>query len=296
MSDFDTVLERLLTDSGFTGALAADPDRALAGYDLTADERDLLRSQVSSDPGGNSGVEQRTSKAGLFGLLAPLEGLGSGMTTEWHSGLSPVSSGASGFGAGEAHAGFDAVEGGHAGFGAADDVPAGFGMADDAQAGFGMADDGQAGFGPADGGDAAFGPADGATAGFGPGDGGQAGFGPGTGGDGDLAFGAGGSTHAEFAAAQPAQEVGHPDYHTRVDVDGDGHWDEHSYRFREDGGVDVVADMDHDGRVDFVGHDRDADGRIDDADYDHDSDGRFETHWVDNDGDGWMDVRTVDPH
>src|SRR5437764_561356 len=49
MSDFDTVLERLVTDPGFARALAADPDAALAGYRLDADEVALLRSQVSAD-------------------------------------------------------------------------------------------------------------------------------------------------------------------------------------------------------------------------------------------------------
>ena len=34
MSDFDDVLERLLTEPAFAAALADDPDLALAGYRL----------------------------------------------------------------------------------------------------------------------------------------------------------------------------------------------------------------------------------------------------------------------
>src|SRR5262249_54310504 len=74
MSDFDTVLERLLTDPGFTAALAADPASALRGYRLSTDELELLYAQVSTDVGGQRQVEQRTSKASLFGLLSPMVG------------------------------------------------------------------------------------------------------------------------------------------------------------------------------------------------------------------------------
>ena len=49
MSDFDAALERLLTDPSFAAQLAADPDRALAGYRLDAGESEVLRSQVDSD-------------------------------------------------------------------------------------------------------------------------------------------------------------------------------------------------------------------------------------------------------
>ena len=76
MSDFDTVLERLLSDAPFAAALAADPSAALAGYRLDADEAALLRSQVTGDAGGNSAVEERTSKSSTFGLLSPIMALG----------------------------------------------------------------------------------------------------------------------------------------------------------------------------------------------------------------------------
>jgi hypothetical protein len=78
MSDFDTVLERLVTDPGFARALAADPNAALAGYRLDADEVALLRSQVSAGDGGDRRVEERTSKASMVGLLGSLGGIGTG--------------------------------------------------------------------------------------------------------------------------------------------------------------------------------------------------------------------------
>lgn len=79
------------------------------------------------------------------------------------------------------------------------------------------------------------------------------------------------------------------DYHTRVDVDGDGRWDHHVDYERANGGVDITADMNHDGIVDFVGHDVDRDGRVDFADYDHDFDGVMDTRMYDDTGDGWLD-------
>ena len=39
MSDFDTVLERLVTDPSFKSALAADPTGTLAGYQLSEESR-----------------------------------------------------------------------------------------------------------------------------------------------------------------------------------------------------------------------------------------------------------------
>ena len=69
MSDFETLLERLLLDPAFKAALAADSERALVGYTLTDEERDLLMSELSSDAGRSSRMEERTSKAALFGLL-----------------------------------------------------------------------------------------------------------------------------------------------------------------------------------------------------------------------------------
>ena len=80
------------------------------------------------------------------------------------------------------------------------------------------------------------------------------------------------------------------DYQTRVDVDGDGDWDRHTLRAGPDGGVDILVDVDADGRPDFIGHDTDADGLVDV--------GRPTTRTgtassrrrsYDDDGDGWLD-------
>jgi hypothetical protein len=76
MAGIDDVLERLLTDAGFARLLAHDPRAALAGYELTEDDLALLSSQVSFDRGAASTVEERVSKAGIFGLLSSLGGLG----------------------------------------------------------------------------------------------------------------------------------------------------------------------------------------------------------------------------
>jgi hypothetical protein len=118
--------------------------------------------------------------------------------------------------------------------------------------------------------------------------------------------GSSGGDHREaIGAAAPDQTVGQAprgdsstlgsapvratDYHTRVDVDGDGTWDRHIDYERADGGVDITADMNNDGVVDFVGHDVDRDGRVDFVDYDHDFDGVMDTRMYDDTGDGWLD-------
>jgi hypothetical protein len=73
MSDFDAVLERLVTEPAFAAALAVDSASALAGYRLDAAETALLCSQVSGDAGGGrSAVEQRATKSSTFGLFAPV--------------------------------------------------------------------------------------------------------------------------------------------------------------------------------------------------------------------------------
>jgi len=67
----------MVTDPTFTRALAQDPANALAGYSLSDEDLSLLSTQVSFDRGAVSTVEERTSKAGLFGLLSTFaEGLG----------------------------------------------------------------------------------------------------------------------------------------------------------------------------------------------------------------------------
>jgi hypothetical protein len=80
-------------------------------------------------------------------------------------------------------------------------------------------------------------------------------------------------------------------YQTRVDANGDGRWDQFSTIDRGGQGVDLAVDRNHDGRIDWVGHDLDRDGLIDEASVDHDNDGTLETRWVDGNGDGWLDSR-----
>jgi hypothetical protein len=72
MSDFEEVLERLLSDPSFQSALATDPDTALAGYALNAEERELLGTQLTAGAGGDRLVETRTTKSGVAGLLGPV--------------------------------------------------------------------------------------------------------------------------------------------------------------------------------------------------------------------------------
>jgi hypothetical protein len=95
--------------------------------------------------------------------------------------------------------------------------------------------------------------------------------------------------HPVESMGQAPHRVEDMTYHTRVDADGDGHWD--SYKAYDDpnGGVDIEVDMNHDGKVDFVGHDDNRDGIIDSADFDNNFDGTFETRMYDDNGDGWMD-------
>jgi hypothetical protein len=253
MSDLDEVLERLLTDTAFQHALAADPDAALAGYHLDAPDRDLLRTQLVLGGGADRTVEERTSKAGLVGLLGPVAaafGVASG----------PVSTGTQSLGS----------------------APGG--------ATFGNAP----GLGGVNG-DASFGSAPGA------GVGGSQTFGDAVGGP-SQTFGSASPTQT-FGSAAPGQTFGSAvppatmgaapvpatDYHTHVDVNGDGVWDSYTAYERPDGGVDIHVDLDHDGVDDFVGHDVNRDGLVDYAEFDTDHDGVMDTRMTDDTGDGWMD-------
>ncbi|MEE6257166.1 hypothetical protein [Plantactinospora sonchi] len=335
MSDFDVVLERLLSDPMFAAALSAEPDAALAGYRLDADEVALLQLQFGTDPGGQHEVESRTNQSSLFGMFTPLVGFAGAVSVvdDLHAS-----------GPGRADPAPPEVPatvpvagtpvGGLAGLGdeigrsieSATDAaladPAG-GLAGavtgaaGAETGFGSA--GPAPVGSAD-------PASGtclgagqpsAVVGFGSAEPpAVAGFGvaepPAVVGFGVVeppaVVGSGGAeptAQAGFGSASPpdmpAPSVDAPavpeGYRTRVDVDGDGEWDRHSLRGRADGGVDILVDADRDGRTDFVGHDLDADGLVDISEYDRDRDGFFEDRMYDDDGDGWMDrvVRAEPP-
>ncbi len=264
MGDFDTVLERLLVDEPFRAALAANPDAALAGYRLTADEVDLLRSQVSSGTGADRGVETRNTKSSLFGLLGSLTGVMESAT----SGPSMVPPQPIGGGIGE----FGAA--GHGSLGLAD----GHGSL--------MAAGGQtteATFG---------GPSQ--TLGVADGGGGSQTFGSAVGGAFGAAPGAHGALMPSGDLMQPGDHVP-VGYHPHIDADGDGKWDQYTAVQHADGSVDIYVDRNHDGRIDFIGHDRNHDGRVESADYDENFNGTFETHMRDVNGDGWLDTRTVDP-
>jgi hypothetical protein len=275
MSDFDTVLERLVTDPAFKAALAADPAAALSGYQLDDDEVELLRSQVSADFGGERTVEIRTSKASMMGLLGSFGGIGM-------AGNAPAADPHGLIGRGVAHVpqehfgptvntGLSEVPQGQSGWIGPGDMPQGQaawigpGEAPQAESGWiGPGDvDGGGHFGPVeDGPDIAphFGQVEGAESGPPPG-----------------------------AGDEPA--VG---YHPHIDADGDGKWDQYTAVRHADGSVDVFEDRNHDGRIDFIGHDKNGDGLLESADYDKNFDGQTDYRLTDTNGDGWMDTRTVE--
>ncbi|MET7421770.1 Os1348 family NHLP clan protein [Dactylosporangium sp. NPDC005555] len=433
MSDFDDVLERLLTDPGFQDRLAADPAGALAGYRLTADELELLQAQVGGADAGQSRVEQRTSKASMFGLFSSIgsgigdvvhghggghggghgladsaQGSGAGQSAARglgaleqsggrHAAVEPGPGGPGGLaahlqdavdhgahasaGGAEAHAGpggayasaggvtaqaGDAQGGGYEGLSEAPDTTQGHGglaEASEAPRTYASADHGGLS-------EATDTPRTYASAGYGGGQDsaglaeapdpqdpqGGAGLaeatpygGHGAGGgltevhsssEGTVyrsstvytsssanlgeapADGAGQGRHgiaagldgiSEQHSADTGHEGGHragiggalrdgiPDgagqaptdgYHTRVDWDGDGRWDQHTYVNRADGGVDIVVDTDGDGRPEFVGHDTDRDGLINSSEIDTNHDGVMDQRYEDVNGDGWLDRRT----
>jgi hypothetical protein len=264
MSDFDAALERLLTDPSFAAALAADPGAALAGYRLDEAESVLLRSQVVGDTSGAAAtVETRTTKSSTFGLLSSL--------WEWTGPGSPSGPGSTaGTGATAGLAATRAAD-------ALDDLGAG---------GTGAMSGAREGLGDAPGGWGT-GAMSGAREGFGDAPAGV---------DGVSRLGdaprAGLGRPDEHGPAEQAEIAPPKGYRNRVDADGDGTWDKATYRGRTDGGVDILVDLNGDGRADFVGHDVDKDWVVDSADFDKNHDGVFEKRMYDDDGDGWLD-RTV---
>ncbi|HEX3731324.1 MAG TPA: hypothetical protein VHU91_00115 [Mycobacteriales bacterium] len=86
------------------------------------------------------------------------------------------------------------------------------------------------------------------------------------------------------------------EYHTHVDIDGDGHWDHVSYAENPDGSVTITGDANHDGQVDFRALDHNADGIIESATYDNNFDGTMDTGWTDSDGDGYLDAHSPIHH
>jgi hypothetical protein len=265
MSDFDNALERLLTDPGFAQALAADPAAALAGYQLSEDERAVLTTQVADATGGQHAVEARTNQSSFAGLLNPFQSGGGG------GGLMPDTVAPASDSAPAADRGFGAAPEPQTGFGAALPADRGFGAAPPTERGLGAAPDAQVGLGEAPAVRRALGeapPAGGAAA--------------------SMAESSDSPPQHGHGRGRPQPEL--PDgYRTRVDADGDGTWDEHRLLATPDGGVQIAVDLDQDGRVDFVGHDEDADGLVEWSAYDKDGDGKLETRMFDDNGDGWMD-------
>jgi|SRR4051812_3925279 hypothetical protein len=270
MSDFDTVLERLLNEPSFAAALAGDPDLALAGYRLDPDEVTLLRSQVAGDSGADvAKVETRTNKSSTFGLLAPFAALGGVVDSFGHSLADP----------------------GHvAGLGSVPGHSEGLGSAPGHTSGLGSAPGHTSGFGSAPGADwGAGGSAPGAQSALGDAPAAQQGLG-------DVPAHQGLGQSPQQALGEPSQahalgrEIAPPQgYHPRVDADGDGTWDKATYRGRPDGGADILVDLNHDGKADFIGHDVDGDHKVDYADYDTDHDGVMDKRMYDDDNDGWLD-------
>jgi hypothetical protein len=263
VTDFDVALERLVSEPEFREALAADPQRALAGYRLSPDELEVLTSQVDTGSGGGQRhVEQRTSKASLFGLLSPMSGMGGFLSDD-----SGASAGAS-FGTDtEPGAGFGTEPHSGASFGAEPHSGASFGAEPDSGASFGTDTESGASFGSDD-----YQPRHGT---------------PSVG----AAMGSAGDFMSEGGVQGPVLDNAGHEYHTRVDANGDGRWDQFTTIDRGNQGVDLAVDRNNDGRVDWVGHDLDRDGLIDEASVDHDYDGTLETRWVDQNGDGWLDTR-----
>jgi hypothetical protein len=272
MSDFDAVLERLLNEPSFAAALAADPDAALSGYRLDAEEVELLRSQAAPDSGGGlAAVETRTNKSSTFGLFSAFVDVGHTLAESTQDAAGPWSGSEGAAGVAAQHVA-EAVgtHGAGQGFG---DAPGG----------------GGGGWPPV--GDGGAGGAGLPPASSGLGDAPRSGLGEaprsGLGDPPRSGFAGPGRVIAEAAHLAPPEG-----YHPHIDANGDGHWDKATFTGTDGHGVEIRVDVNHDGHADFVGHDTNSDGLVDYADYDKDDNGVFEKRMYDDNGDGWLD-RTV---
>ncbi|PRY31467.1 hypothetical protein [Pseudosporangium ferrugineum] len=286
MSDFDAVLERLLTDPAFVASLARDPGAALAGYTLDEAEVGLLHQQVGADAGATlAAVEDRVSKSSTMGLFGSFGGFGrltedvaaqtgppmtAAVPADGAAGIGPDATGSSGLGEWSE---FGTAAGIVAN--AAVEHPAGAGAGDAPEA-WGAGGGGvraHSGLGSAPGEE---GPdLDGLSAVSGFGDAPRSGLGD--------------AGEAHSGQGQAEQLPAPKGYHNRVDADGDGRLDASTYRGHQGGGAEILVDLNDDGRTDFVGVDKDLDNRVDYADYDKDHDGTFEKRMYDDDGDGFLD-------
>ena len=248
MSDFDTVLERLLSDPSFASELSQDPDQALSGYRLGDDEKELLRSQVAADSHGVvAAVEDRMTKSSTFGLFSSLGewsefGTAAGVATRQSA--EALSHGGAGGSDAPIHTGLGDASGRDL-----DELPAVSRLGDRPSTGMGDAETMK------------------------------------------LAAHVQ-ETHGTHQQADIEEIKAPKGYANKVDADGDGDWDKATYVGREDGGVDILVDLNNDGNPDFVGRDLDADWTVDNADIDRNHDGVFDKTMYDDNGDGWLD-RTV---
>lgn len=84
MAGIDEILERLVADGDFRAALARDPAAALAGYDLTRADVELLASRLDDGDDAERVVEQRTSKSAMLSFLAAFADPGGGAPAAGH--------------------------------------------------------------------------------------------------------------------------------------------------------------------------------------------------------------------
>ncbi len=63
----EQIIRKAVTDAEFRGMLFSDPDKALAGYNLTDEEAAKLKGlEPSLFEGGGGDLEERISRSGLF--------------------------------------------------------------------------------------------------------------------------------------------------------------------------------------------------------------------------------------
>ena len=278
MSDFDAALERLVSEPAFRDALATDPQRALAGYRLSPDELEVLTSQLDTGSGGQRHVEQRTSKASLFGLLSPMSGMGGFAHRRGRGRAAAFGAPADRSTVGRARASAPTTA-----------SPARVSAPTPGRA----RASGRTGQVAATGPGASFGDDGSSQASFG--DETTHSTGPGTAVRGWADGGPRRRLHERrrgrgaawtWTAARPGRRTT-PGSTPTATAGGTS-----SPRSTAAAGASTSpSTATTTAGVDWVGHDLDRDGLIDEASVDHNYDGTLETRWVDQDGDGWMDAR-----
>jgi hypothetical protein len=74
MAGLDEVMERLLIDQEFRRQLATNPAGALADYELSGDDHQVLAAALTYDEGTSGTMEQRTTQSTMAGLFSALQG------------------------------------------------------------------------------------------------------------------------------------------------------------------------------------------------------------------------------